>query len=118
MARPVDVPLLWLFGEVKTPPFSAEARVAAGVLLRRLWQGETLGLPHSRPMPVVGPGCHELRIPDRGVAWRIMYHVAGDAIVVLDVFAKKTEATPPAVLATCRRRLAQYQAVTKARTRR
>lgn len=118
MARPVDVPLVWLFGEVKTPPFSADARVEAGFLLRRLQQGETLGLPQSRPVPAVGVGCHELRIPDRSVTWRIVYHVAGDAIVILDVFAKKTEATPQGVLATCRRRLAQYHAVTKARTRR
>jgi hypothetical protein len=31
-----DKPLVWLHGEVKTPPFSKEARVEAGVLLRRL----------------------------------------------------------------------------------
>jgi phage-related protein len=118
MVRPADAPLVWLFGEVKTPPFSVEARVEAGFLLRRLQQGDALGLPHSRPMPIVGSGCHELRIPDRGVTWRIMYHVAGDAVVILDVFAKKTEATPQAVLATCRRRLTQYQTAIKARTRR
>jgi phage-related protein len=118
MATSADTPLVWLFGEVKTPPFSGEARVEAGFLLRRLQQGETLGLPQSRPMPVVGAGCHELRIPDRGVTWRIVYHVAGDAIVILDVFGKKTEATPQAVLATCRRRLTQYQTAIKARTRR
>jgi hypothetical protein len=40
-------PLVWLHGEVKTPPFSAEARVEAGVLLRRLQDGESLGMPHS-----------------------------------------------------------------------
>ena len=49
MARPADVPLVWLFGEVKTPPFSAEARVEAGFLLRRLQGGDVLGLPQSRP---------------------------------------------------------------------
>ena len=82
MARPADVPLVWLFGDVKTSPFSAEARVEAGFLLRRLQQGEALGLPQSRPMPTVGAGCHELRIPDRSVTWRIVYHVAGDAVVI------------------------------------
>jgi phage-related protein len=87
-------------------------------LLRRLQQGETLGLPRSRPMPVIGPGCHELRIPDRGLTWRIVYHVGGDAVVILDVFAKKTEATPQAVLANCRRRLVRYQTAIKKRTRR
>ena len=47
-------PLVWLRGEVKTPPFGSDARVEAGVLLRRLQGGESLGLPHSRPMPVLG----------------------------------------------------------------
>ena len=57
-----DKPLVWLHGEVKTPPFSQEARIETGVLLRRLQQGENLGLPHSRPMPSIGAHCHELRI--------------------------------------------------------
>ncbi|WP_199330509.1 hypothetical protein [Microcoleus sp. FACHB-68] len=57
-----DKPLVWLHGEVKTPPFSQEARIETGVLLRRLQQGENLGLPHSRPMPSIGAHCHELRV--------------------------------------------------------
>lgn len=55
-----DKPLIWLCGEVKTPPFSPEARVEAGFLLRRLQQGDNLELPHSRPIPSVGAHCHEL----------------------------------------------------------
>jgi hypothetical protein len=43
-----DKPLVWLHGEIKTPPFTAAARIEAGVLLRRLQRGELLGLPHSR----------------------------------------------------------------------
>jgi hypothetical protein len=62
----IDKPLAWLHGEVKTPPFSQEARLEAGLLLRRLQQGESLGMPHSRPMPSVGVHCHELRIGDVG----------------------------------------------------
>ena len=49
-----DRPLVWLHGEIKTPPFSTAARVEAGVLLRRLQQGERLSLPMSRPMPNLG----------------------------------------------------------------
>ncbi|WP_448268256.1 hypothetical protein [Nostoc sp. DSM 114159] len=52
-------PLVWLHGEVKTPPFSQEARIEAGVLLRQLQEDESLGLPHSRPMPSIGIHCHE-----------------------------------------------------------
>ncbi|MCC5631031.1 hypothetical protein LC613_24785 [Nostoc sphaeroides CHAB 2801] len=57
-----DKPLVWLRGEVKTPPFSYEARVEVGFLLRWLQQGENLELPHSQPMPSIGAHCHELRI--------------------------------------------------------
>jgi len=59
-----DKPLRWLHGEVKTPPFSREARLEAGLLLRRLQQGEKLSLPHSRPMSDIGSRCHELRVRD------------------------------------------------------
>jgi len=42
-----DKPLVWLEGEIKTPLFSQRARLEAGYLLRRLQQGQTLGMPHS-----------------------------------------------------------------------
>ena len=46
--------LIWLRGAVKTPPFSAEARLEAGVLLRRLQRGDAIGMPHARAMPALG----------------------------------------------------------------
>lgn len=103
-----EKPLLWLHGEVKTPPFSPESRIEAGVLLRRLQQGEKLTLPYSRPMPVIGPRCHELRIPDQHVTWRIMYRVDSDAVIVAEVFAKKTQTTPQQVIDVCKKRLRDY----------
>jgi len=105
---PGDKPLVWLHGEIKTPPFSRTARLEAGFLLRRLQRGESLGMPHSRPMPSIGRRCHELRIVDSGAAWRIVYRNDGDAIVVADVFSKKTAKTPPRVIAACARRLKEY----------
>jgi phage-related protein len=108
MARALNKPLVWLRGEVKAPPFSAEARVEAGFLLRRLQKGESLGLPHSRPMPSIGSQCHELRINDETQTWRIIYYVAADAVAILDVFSKKTAATPNEVSTNCKRRLAAY----------
>ena len=107
-----DKPLVWLHGAVKTPPFSSRARVEAGVLLRRLQRGDRLGLPHSRPMPGLGARCQELRVPDADVLWRIIYRVDSDAVVVAEVFSKKTRATPYQVIATCRRRLRRYDAAT------
>lgn len=104
-----EKPLVWLKGEVKTPPFSARARVEAGVLPRRLQRGEKLSLPMSRPMPSIGSGCHELRIIDESVTWRIAYAVEPDAIVVLEVFAKKTNQAPSEVLSNCKGRLKAFR---------
>lgn len=108
-----DKPLVWLHGEVKTPPFSSEARIEAGTLLRRLQRGEKLSLPHSRPMPGIGQRCHELRIQDRDVTWRVIYRVDTDAVIVVEVFAKKTQATPQPVIQVCQERLRQYDEAVK-----
>lgn len=108
MVRSSDKPLVWLHGEIKTPPFSLAARLEAGYLLRRLQNAEVLGMPHSRPMPIVGPRCHELRVRDLGADWRIVYRADPDAIVILEVFSKKTGATPKPVIETCIRRLREY----------
>lgn len=59
----------WLKGEIKTPPFSKEARMEAGYRIGQLQEGMKIGMPHSRPMPAIGAGCHELRIKDRNVDW-------------------------------------------------
>ncbi|MEI7815366.1 MAG: type II toxin-antitoxin system RelE/ParE family toxin [Coriobacteriia bacterium] len=104
-------PLVWLHGEVKTPPLSAAARLEAGLLLRRLQRGDRFGLPHSRPMPAIGVRCHELRIPDENATWRIVYRIDGDAIVIGEVFSKKTQATPKTVIDSCKRRYKEYDAI-------
>jgi phage-related protein len=105
---PDDKPLVWLHGEIKTPPFSQEARLEAGFLLRRLQRGENLSMPHSRPMPTIGSRCHELRINDANTTWRIIYRIDEDAIVMVAVFAKKTNETPKQVIDVCRQRLNWY----------
>jgi phage-related protein len=104
-----DKLLVWLHGEVKSPPFSSDARIEAGYLLRLLQQGKSIGLPQSRPLPSIGSNCHELRINDASGTWRIVYKVAVDAIVILEVFSKKTQSTPREVVDVCRRRLRQYE---------
>jgi phage-related protein len=105
---PGDKPLVWLHGEVKTPPFGPEARIEAGFLLRRLQRGDSIGLPHGRPMPSIGQRCHELRINDSGIAWRIVYRVDRDAIVIAEVFSKKSQKMPQWVVAVCQRRFQEY----------
>ena len=81
-------PLVWLRGEIKTPPF-------------------------SRALPEIGASCHELRVVDRDATWRIVYHVAEDAIVLLDVFSKKTRTMPRSVASAAKRRLREYQRVVR-----
>ena len=107
---PPEKPLLWLEGEIKTPPFSREARIEAGVLLGRLQRGDVPEFPHARPMPIIGARCLELRVKDQNVEWRVMVHLAPDAVVVLEVFAKKSARTPHTVISASRRRLAAYRA--------
>ena len=108
---PKDKPLVWLHGEVTTPPLTREGRIEAGFLLRRLQRGDRVGMPHSRPMPSIGKRCHELRILDEDQTWRIVCRIDSDAIVILDVFSKKTAQTPRRVIDACRRRLSVYDAI-------
>jgi phage-related protein len=107
----LDRPLVWLHGEVRTPPLSKAARSEVGLLLRRLQEGETIGLPESRPMPSIGRRCHELRVQDVDHTWRIVYRIDDDAIVILEVFAKKSRETPRTVIAACHKRLRDYDSV-------
>jgi len=86
--------------------------------LRKLQQGEALALPHSRPLPSIGKHCHELRIEDQQQTWRIIYRIDPDAIVITEVFSKKTRKTPPAVIDTSQQRLKAYDDVVRVRSRR
>jgi len=100
-----EQPLAWLHGEIQTPPFSKAARLEAGYLLRLLQRGSTIGMPHSRPMPTNGPRCHELRIQDTQQTWRVVYRIDPDAIILVEVFSKKTGKTPKNVIELCQQRL-------------
>ena len=57
--------------------------------------------------------CHEVRVNDDDHTWRLVCHFAADAIVLLDVFSKKTPGTPQLVIEGCQKRLAGYQRVTQ-----
>ena len=100
--------LFVLKGEIKSPPLSREARRETGFLIRALQEGESLSMPHSRPMPEIGARCHELRVTDAGKTWRVVYRIDSDAIIVAGLFEKKTRQTPDHVLQDCRKRLRHY----------
>lgn len=108
-----EKPLVWLHGEIKTPPFSKEARLEAGFLLGKLQEGEKLSMPHSRPMPSIGVRCYELRINDKNKSWRIIYKIDSDAIIILDVFEKRTNQIPKQVIETCQKRIQFYEHLAK-----
>ena len=65
-------------------------------------------MPHSRPMPSIGARCHELRIIDEAANWRIVYRIDIDAIIILEVFSKKTNQTPKRIIDICKTRLKEY----------
>lgn len=107
-------PLVWLQGEIKTPPFTAEARQEAGMHLRLLQDGERLGMPHAEALPEIGPRCGALRVRDKEHNWRIVYRIDTDAVLILEVYSKKTRKIPDEVTERCRKRIKQYDASVKA----
>jgi len=116
--QPTRKPLVWLQGEIKTPPFTAEGRLEAGMLLRLLQQGEQLGMPQAELLPNVGPRCGALRVRDAHHNWRIMYRADSDAVLVLDVYSKKTRKIPDEVISRCKERLKRYDDAVRAAKKR
>ena len=47
-------------------------------------------------------------VANKKVRWRILYALTSDAIVILEVFEKKTRVTPKQVLDVAKRRLKKY----------
>ncbi len=65
-------------------------------------------MPQSRPMRSIGKRCHELRITDKQEVWRVIYRIDDDAIIIGEVFKKKTQQTPKQVIEICRSRFKAY----------
>jgi len=66
------------------------------------------------PLPDVGPRCGALRVRDAEHNWRIMYRIDADAVLILDVYSKKTRTIPDEVIERCRQRMKHYDAVVRA----
>ena len=75
MGESKDKPLVWLHGEVKTPPFSKLARLRR-VSTSQIAKGDLIGMPHLANAEY--KSCHELRIADEKVRWRLMYKIDSD----------------------------------------
>ena len=100
--------VVWLHGEIKSPPFSDQARREAGFLIGKLQCGESLGMPWAEPLPIVGPRCGALRVRDMQHNWRVMYRVDTAEVLILDVYDKKTRKIPDQVINQCKKRLKAF----------
>jgi phage-related protein len=59
-----------------------------------------------------------LRIEDRQQTWRISYRLDSDAIIIAEVFSKKTRKTPSIVIDTSQQRLKAYDDIVRIRSQR
>jgi phage-related protein len=90
--------------EIRT--FPKAARRARGEAILDLQCGRPLGMPLSRPMPVVAPGVHELRVRDSAGIYRAFYMTrVADAVLVFHAFQKKTQKTPRSEIELAAKRL-------------
>ena len=75
--------------------FPDEVRKELGYLIYRIQQGDSLGLPHSRPMRAVASGVSELRVRGPDGAYRAFYFLkSAKGILVFHAFKKKSQQTP------------------------
>jgi len=83
--------------------FPDSARQDAGYQIDKVQRG---GRPDDcKPMPTVGRGVEEMRIWADDGTYRVIYLASrAEAVYVLHVFQKKSEATPHADLALARKR--------------
>lgn len=90
--------------EIRELPRTIRKRL--GMLIEELQWGQLLKMPHSRPMPIIASGVEELRVKDESGQYRAFVMRRSHAgIVVLHVFAKKSQKTPRAAIELARRRL-------------
>ena len=86
--------------------FPKTARVALGGAILDLQYGARLGMPLSRPMPIVAPGVHELRVRDAAGIYRVFYLLKSRrGVVVFHAFEKNTQKTPAHDIELGRQRL-------------
>ena len=86
--------------------FPKEVRDRLGRNLFRLQMGEQLGMPRSRPMPMMAAGVSELRVQGEDGAYRVFYYAATSrGILILHAFVKKTQRTPAREIQLARKHL-------------
>ncbi len=80
---------------IEVKGFPEEIRRELGYLIFRVQQGESLGLPASRPMPDVAAGVSEFRVRGPDGVYRAFYYLkVENRVLVFHAFKKKTQQTP------------------------
>jgi len=84
-------------------------RKELGTILTRLQKQESIGMPDIRAMPGIGRGISEIRIPERGGAYRAFYMIQSElGILLFHAFQKKGRKTPEREKRIARRRLGAF----------
>jgi phage-related protein len=90
--------------EVRALP--SDVRLKLGSALMALQRGFNLGLPVSRPVPIVIQRAEELRVRGDSGHYRVFcYRKSSARILAVRVFHKKTLGTPGSEIELARRRL-------------
>jgi len=85
-------------------PVSVKVELAD--LLTLLLEGQSIGMPASKPFPTVALGVSELRIKERSGQYRVFYFTKrSEAILVFHAFKKKTQKTPTHEIIVAKQRL-------------
>ena len=69
--------------------FPQDIRDRLGKALFALQIGEQLGMPLSRPMPIVGPGVAELRVRGEDGQFRAFYFTASEEGILVVLLSRK-----------------------------
>ena len=74
---------------------SSEVKKKFGDLIFDLQAGKQLGPPDSKTFSTIKKGVFELRIKDKGNAYRVFYFTKiEDKIIIFHIFQKKANKTP------------------------
>lgn len=82
-----------------------QAKIARGIDLLKEY-GPQIGMPYVRHM--IGD-LWELRVPFGGQAFRLLFFIFGNTLVVAHAFSKKTSKTPQKELKTALTRMKDYK---------
>jgi phage-related protein len=96
-------PVADYIGKLET---KAQAKIARALDLFQKY-GVALGPPHVEPVPGA-KGIRELRVPFGGQAYRLLFFVDGETIVLLHGFTKKSRKLPRKELQIAVARMKDY----------